>query len=159
MKIAVISDTHIPRAADKLPKKLYNALKDVDMILHAGDLTELSVLEELEKIAKTRAVYGNMDDPAVRKKLPDKEVINAGKFKIGLTHGYGPPFGIADRIRKEFGKVDVIVFGHTHSSRNEIRNGVLFFNPGSVTDKVFAKENSYGILEINGSIKGRIVKL
>ena len=64
-----------------------------------------------------------------------------------------------DRLKKEFGKVDVIVFGHTHSSQNEIKNGVLFFNPGSVTDKVFAKENSYGILEINSSIKGRIVKL
>ncbi len=159
MKIAVISDTHIPRAADKLPQKLYNALKDADMILHAGDLTELSVLEDLERIAETRAVYGNMDDHSVRKKLPQKEIINAGKFKIGLTHGSGPPFGIMDRLKKEFGKVDVIVFGHTHSSQNEIKNGVLFFNPGSVTDKVFAKENSYGILEINSSIKGRIVKL
>ena len=75
MKIGVISDTHIPRAAQKIPDEIYNAFRDADLILHAGDLLNISVLEELNKIAKTEAVYGNMDEPEVQRSLPMKRII------------------------------------------------------------------------------------
>lgn len=160
MKIGVIADTHIPRVASRLPEEIYGAFKDTDMILHAGDLIEISVLDELTKMAETQAVYGNMDRPEVRKVLPAKRIIKAGRFTIGLTHGYGPPFSLIASVRREFSqKMDIIIFGHSHSPINEVRDGILFFNPGSPTDKIFAKYNSFGILTLNNEIKGEIIKL
>ena len=160
MKIGVLSDTHIPFAASRIPEGVYNAFKGVDLILHAGDLIDMSVVDELSKLAKTQAVYGNMDSPEVRKVLPDKRIIKAGRFTIGLTHGYGPPFNLTEKIRKEFTqKVNVIVFGHSHNPVNKIENGILFFNPGSPTDKIFSIYNSCGILTVGAEIKGEIIRL
>ena len=160
MKIGVLSDTHIPVAAYELPKNLIEALKGVDLILHAGDLIEYSVIKSLNKIAKTEAVCGNMDSLELRKILPQKKVIQAGKFSIGLIHGYGPAFNLINRLKDEFSEhLDVIVFGHSHLPANKLIDGVLYFNPGSPTDKLFAKNNSYGILTINNEIKGEVIKL
>ena len=101
-----------------------------------------------------------MDSQAIRDELKTKEIIEIGKFKIGLIHGYGAPAGMIDTVASEFTGVDAIVFGHTHSPVNESKNGVLFFNPGSPTDTVFAKINSFGIIEItDDAIKAAIVKL
>jgi len=159
MRIGVLSDTHIPRTAEWLPKKVCEDLKNVDLILHAGDLAEIHVLERLNELAPTKAVCGNMDDMVVQRALPFKDIIEAGRFKIGLIHGYGPSVGLINRIGKEFDNVDAIVFGHSHSPVNETKNGILFFNPGSPTDKIYARRNSYGILEVNDDIKGKIIKL
>ncbi|MBN1871486.1 MAG: metallophosphoesterase family protein, partial [Candidatus Omnitrophica bacterium] len=160
MKIGVLSDTHIPLAANELPQKVIDAFRGMDLILHAGDLVEYSVLKLLEKLAKTEAVCGNMDSLDLRKVLPNKKIIRAGNFSIGLIHGYGPPFNLPSRIRKEFVEhVDAIVFGHSHSPMNKVMDGILFFNPGSATDKVFAKYNSYGILTLNDTIKGEVIKI
>ena len=159
MRIGVISDTHMPRTASELPEKLREDFKNCDLILHAGDLTSSEVLKALEKIAPTKAVYGNMDDPELQDSLPVKEVVKAGRFKIGLIHGSGAPFGLIERVGKEFEGVDVIIFGHSHSPTNVVKKGVLFFNPGSPTDTIFARQTAYGILEINDSIKGEIIKL
>lgn len=160
MRIGVISDTHIPRACPNLPPKIVEAFKSVDMILHAGDLVEIKVLRDLEKLAKTVAVYGNMDDAEARRQLRDREIIKAGGFTIGLIHGCGPTINIIDRVQKEFPeKVDVIVFGHSHTPVNVVKNGTLFFNPGSPTDKIFAKFNSYGILTVANEIKGEIIRI
>ncbi len=159
MKIGILSDTHIPRSAPRLPEKLCKALEGMDLILHAGDLAEPSVLEKLNKIAPTKAVYGNMDTPELQRSLPRKEIISAEGFKIGLIHGWGAPTGLIERVRKEFNGVDIIVFGHSHSALYKEIDGMLFLNPGSPTDKVFAQFNSYGILEIKDTIKGEIVKL
>lgn len=161
MRIGVISDTHIPKSASVIPPQVYVHFKGVDLILHAGDLVELRVLDELGKLAPVRAVYGNMDPPQVRKSLPQREVINAGNFKLGLTHGSGPPIGLRRRVRKVFGddRVDAIVFGHSHSPVNIVQDGILFFNPGSATDAIFAPYKSCGILEIGSEVKGQIIRL
>ncbi len=160
MKILVLSDTHIPRAAADLPKAIYDAIEGVDLILHAGDFVELQTLEELRRMKETIGVFGNMDSKALREVLKPKEIINAGAFKIGLVHGYGPPGELTKAVRAEFGKVDAIVFGHAHKPINIIEGGVLLFNPGSPTDKVFSPYNSYGILDVTASgIKAEIVKL
>lgn len=160
MKIGVISDTHIPKAAGDIPEQVYSELRKVDLILHAGDIVELSFLEKLKKIGPLKAVRGNMDERKVQLALPDKEIIEVGKkFRIGLMHGYGSPSNLVKIIGNQFNNVDVIVFGHSHSAMNELHNGVLFFNPGSPTDKIFARSNSFGILEVNDTIKGKIIKL
>ena len=159
IKIGVISDTHIPKTAYEIPREVLDGFKGVDMIFHAGDLVEMDVFDILQKIAPTHAVCGNMDSDLVRATLPVKDVIKVGGFKIGLIHGYGPPLRVPDLVRKEFGKVSAIVFGHTHSALNEKVEDILFFNPGTPTDKIFAPYNSYGILEITDRISGRIVKI
>lgn len=161
VKIGVISDTHIPRMARNIPKAVCDGFKDVDLILHAGDLAEMKFLEKLRKLKKTVAVSGNMDSGEVAAALKPKEIIEAGKFRIGLIHGGGPPEGLPERILAEFKgeKVDCIVFGHSHHPMNEIREGILLFNPGSPTDKIFTPYNSYGILEITDKITGKIIKL
>jgi putative phosphoesterase len=160
MRLGIISDTHMPGTSESLPEKVIKGLEGVDMILHAGDVTEESVLDQLGRIAPVKAVAGNMDSAHLKDRLPVKDVITAGKFKIGLIHGYGPPFGMMDRIRKEFGKVDAIVFGHSHSAVNKKKNGVLFFNPGSPTDNLFAKVKAFGIITIeNDRLTGEIIKI
>ena len=160
MKIGVISDTHIPVNCERIPQEIGKYFKDVDMIIHAGDLIELSVLDQLVQFTTNiEAVRGNMDCQKTLAKLPKKKIIKVGKYKIGLTHGWGTPHGIIERMAEEFDDVDVIVFGHSHRPVNEIRKGILFFNPGSATDVVYAKEKTIGILELNDKIMGTIISL
>jgi len=160
-KIGVISDTHIPTRSPSVPKKIFDYFNGVDLILHAGDLETLEVLNELKKINENIvAVHGNMDPSEVSSELPSKLIIKINNFKIGLIHGNGPPEGIRERILKEFNEnLDCIIFGHTHKPFNGIENNILFFNPGSPTDTVFTNINSIGILRINNKIKGEIIKL
>jgi len=160
MRIVVLSDTHMPRTAEDLPVIIYDEIKKSDMIIHAGDFVEIDILNKLRKLKPTKAVCGNMDSQAIRNELKQKEIIEVGKLKIGLIHGFGAPADLVDTVASEFTGVDAIIFGHTHSSVNILKDGVLFFNPGSPTDTIFAKVNSFGILDItDDSIKGRIVKI
>lgn len=162
MRIGVISDTHIPDRAKEIPQKILEDFAGVDMVIHVGDLVDLSVLKKLKSIcANTLAVWGNMDPPNVRAQIPEKEVIKVGKYKIGIMHGYGAPANLINLLSLVFKEdsVDVIIFGHSHNSVNEKREGVLFFNPGSATDKAFAEYNSYGIIEINDTIEAKIVEI
>lgn len=160
MRIVVLSDTHMPRSAEDLPAAVYEEIKKSDMIMHAGDFVEIEILNKLRKLKPTNAVCGNMDSQAIRDELKQKMIIEIGKFKIGLIHGYGAPAGLIDTVKAEFTGVDAIVFGHTHSPVNTSKDGILFFNPGSPTDTVFAKTNSFGILEItDDGIKAKIEKL
>ncbi|MDD5495919.1 MAG: metallophosphoesterase family protein [Candidatus Omnitrophica bacterium] len=159
-RLLVLSDTHIPRASADMPKEIYKEIKRVDMILHAGDFVEKEFLDKLKALKEVRAVYGNMDSVKLRSVLSPKETIEIGKFNIGLIHGYGAPSDIINTVSREFSKVDAIVFGHSHSPVNTVKDGVLFFNPGSPTDKVFASYNSYGILEITDKkITGKVIRL
>ena len=160
MRILVLSDTHIPRVAQDLPEKVYKEIENADLIFHAGDFVDKDVYDKLKTLRKIHAVYGNMDTPELRRILKDKEVIQAGKFKIGIIHGYGAPKDLIDTVRGEFSGVDAIVFGHSHTAVNTVKDGVLFFNPGSPTDTIFATVNSYGILEVTEkSIEGSIVRI
>ena len=155
MLIGVISDTHI--SGKSLPEFLVEELTGVDLILHAGDILEMSVVKELSRIAETVAVQGNMDYADVIENLPSKTVVEVCGFRIGLIHGYGPPLGMVPRVLKEFEDVHLVVFGHTHDVHIEERDGVLLFNPGSPTDRVFTDKNTLGFIEVADALKPRIV--
>ena len=158
MRIIVISDTH----SQPIPKSLIGEMKKSDLVIHAGDFTDIKVLDSIRKIKEVRAVYGNMDSLELRKALPQKDVLQCEEVRIGLFHGEGHAEGMLDRIRERFKeeKVQAIVFGHSHTPMNAVINGVLFFNPGSPTDEIRAPYRSYGVLEISGDkIKGQIIKI
>lgn len=162
IRIAVISDTHIPNQARALPPQSLECFKKADMVIHAGDLVELSVLKELEKVCpKVVAVWGNMDPCEVKEKLPEKKIIEVGKYKIGITHGYGHPNKIIEIVQDKFKNddIDIVIFGHSHTPFNEKKDGVLYFNPGSLTDKIFSPYNSYGIIEVNDKIEAKIIEI
>lgn len=157
--IGVISDTHLPVRAKKLPDDLIYRLKDCDLILHAGDFQDMTALMQIRDLGELKAVHGNMDTRELKKELPKKDVIEIGGYKIGITHGSGPPLGLEGRVKSKFEDVDVIVYGHSHKPKNEVIDGILFFNPGSPTDRVFAPFNSFGILKVEDEVKGDIIKL
>jgi putative phosphoesterase len=102
-----------------------------------------------------------MDPDEVREKLPEKEIIDIGKHRIGIMHGFGHPENLINLMSEEFkdDKVDLIIFGHSHKPCNEKKGDILYFNPGSVTDTVFAPFNSYGLIEINDRIEAKIIKI
>ena len=157
-RIGVLSDTH----DRELPEAMLNDFKKVDMIIHVGDFCELSVYKALQKIKPVHAVSGNMDSQELCAQLSRKEIITCGKFHIGLFHGEGAPQGILERVQNRFKgvKVDAVIFGHSHVPFNENIDGVLYFNPGSPTDDIYAPYLSYGIMELSGEdIAGRIVKV
>jgi len=151
MQIAVLADTHVNRL-EHLPKKIIDALSTVDLIIHAGDFTDVQLLKELKRLRKVKAVRGNMDSTELKTVLPVKEIVEIENKRIGITHGSGGPWGIEERVRKMFesDRIDIIVYGHSHQSQNKVINDILFFNPGKATD-------SFGILTIDGEAKGEII--
>ena len=163
-KLVILSDTHIPVRAAKIPEQIIEQFKDADLIIHAGDYQTIEVVNSLESYGKFVGVCGNMDSDDIAEKLPEKAIINIKnndkEFKIGITHGSGPPQGLAERIFIFFKeKLDCIIFGHSHKPFNEIINNTLIFNAGSPTDTVFTNINTFGILTIDNEIKGEIIKL
>jgi putative phosphoesterase len=159
MKIGVISDTHLKGPSRSLQKIAGEYFRDVDLILHAGDLTSLKVLEAFNG-KPVIAVAGNNDPPEVKKKLRVKEVISVNPFKIGLTHGWGFPVRLERKLTPFFEEVDCIVFGHTHCSVNHHANGILYFNPGSFSGGILSLwRRSIGLLTIDREIRGHIIRL
>jgi putative phosphoesterase len=132
--IGLISDTHIPSRSKRIPERVFESFKDVDLILHAGDLIAMEVIRELEAIAPVIAVYGNMDPVSVRSNLLEIDSVKCLNWKIGLIHNPGTLIGLqgAERIAKENG-FNVLIFGHTHRPCIERRGELLLVNPGSPT--------------------------
>lgn len=156
-RIGVLSDSHLRAADPDLTRALAQAFAGVDMILHAGDITNLSVLDCLQA-PEVHAVAGNMDGPEVAARLPRKLVLQVEGKHIGLIHGWGSPFGLAGRVRAEFDQVDCLVFGHSHRPLNAVTGGVLMFNPGSVNSGLIGS-GTVGILTVDQEISGKIVSL
>jgi uncharacterized protein len=159
MKVGVISDTHVPTITKALPPVIFDIFKDVDLILHAGDIVEMSVLEELSALAPVEAVAGNMDDEEARIRLPYKKIITLGKYKAGLIHGKFKIDVQKEMIRKEFTDVDLIVYGHSHTPFWGKVNGIYYLNPGSPTDKRYAPYNSVAVLEAGDDLKAEIFRI
>ncbi len=151
MRICVVSDTHIPQRAKGLPDKLIEEIKKSDVVIHAGDFTTYDVYLELCAYKPVFAVRGNMDDEQIFNTLPEKRIEKFEGVTVGIFHGMGAPFGIEKRVLSKFDdvKLDIIVFGHSHKSLfKKMNNGVVLINPGSPTDRIFAKRRTFGILEI-----------
>ena len=171
MKIGLISDTHL--SSGVIPQGITNAFQGVDLILHAGDLVDLSTLRGLEVIAPVTAVQGNMDMPGVRLGLPTKHVIEVEGRRIGLIHGHhvphpnqvlSPPLDLEamhQYLLSEFadGVIDCIVYGHTHQAHLETYQGVLIINPGSAAQGK-GGQPTVGLLTVDqDGTQGEIIQL
>ena len=149
MLIGLISDTHIPDRMRELPEKVFAAFKDVEMILHAGDVTSQEVIEKLEEIAPVTAIQGNTDR-IVGLNLPKTAVVEAEELKIGVIHGEVYPRADTQQLHylaKQL-DVDILVSGHSHQPKVEKVEDVLLINPGSPTVPRLA-DRTVMILEIN----------
>jgi len=160
VRVGAISDTHA-RSLGELPQEALKMLSKVDLIIHAGDYTHLSLLEELRGMGEFKGVFGNMDPPEVRKVLPQVLKLEVGGFEVGVTHPSegGPPFNIEKRVKEKFSRPKVIIFGHTHIARKRVVDDILFINPGSATGAFPAINETMCLLEISDTIKAKIVRL
>jgi len=167
IRIGLISDTHIPRDAKMLPPCVKEVFKNVDLILHAGDIYLPDILDELETIAPVRAARGNGDwDFPEDDRLSDSPVFDIGGLSLGLTHAIyypaSPEYPLVETTERKFGKrIDIIVFGDTHVALVERYKGILLVNPGSPTVPNGRFElGTVALLEImKGSVEARIIRL
>jgi len=173
MKVALVSDTHVPASLPRLPDRLLKELAGVDAILHAGDLVTLEVLEELGTIAPTTAVIGNMDPPEVTRRLNAQEILTLGGRTIGLKHGHQPKplqsryIGLAydaaefdlfyQAMATQLPDAEIIVFGHFHVPVVKEWNDRLFINPGAVAPS--NGRSSFAILELGENVVARVIEL
>ena len=160
-KIGVISDTHIPHFK-KLPGAIWEHFDGVELIIHAGDLSVLSVLAELESIAPVVAVQGNVEQEEVMLKLPIKREMVVGFCRIGVVHILGDSRDRVRLARQEFPEAHVVVFGHSHIPYHQEHGGQLLFNPGSATDRRRQPRCSIGLLYVDDalkSVRGEIILL
>ena len=113
MLIAVISDTHMPRGARRLPDACVERIAAADLLLHAGDFSTLEVLRELEQIGpRVVGVHGNVDSADLRRLLPEERVVEAAGARIAMVHDAGPRGGRLERMRERFGEqAQALVFG------------------------------------------------
>ena len=136
MRLAIISDTHMPRGARAIPPACLAQCAAADAILHAGDLSDASVLELLRGLGPpVHAIHGNVDSAAVRALLPARVELALGGARIGMTHIPGPAAGRLERLRAAFPRCDAVVFGHTHMPEHSEDDGFAIFNPGSPTER------------------------
>ena len=160
-KIGVISDTHVPHFK-KLPEAIWEHFNGVELIIHAGDLSVLSVITELETIAPVVAVQGNVEQEEVMLKLPIKREIVVGQCRIGIVHILGDVNNRERVARQGFPDARVVVFGHSHIPLNEEHDGQLLFNPGSATDRRRQPRCSIGLLYVDDeaqSVRGELINV
>lgn len=163
MRLAIISDTHLPRGGRGLPEACLARLRAADLILHAGDLVAAEVLEALRALGPpVAAVHGNVDAPDVRAALPERQVVDAAGVAIGLVHDAGPAAGRLARLRAAFGDCAAVVLGHSHIPLHETSADGAFqiFNPGSPTDRRRQPQHTMGEATVrDGTIAFRLIAL
>ncbi len=157
VEVLVLADTHAgPGTSRRLPDAVYEHLADVDLVLHAGDVVEAEVLDELAGFAPVRAVLGN-NDRTLFGVLPETRLDDIGGLRVGMVHDSGPRAGRAARLRRTFPDADLVIFGHSHLPCNEAGlDGQRLFNPGSATWKRQAPTHTVGRLTVAG---GHITRL
>ncbi|MFZ3265114.1 MAG: metallophosphoesterase family protein [Terriglobales bacterium] len=150
MILGVISDTH-----GLLRREAVEALRGTDRILHAGDVGAPEILGALAQIAPVIAIRGNIDTQSWAQGLPETEVVEIGGLSIYMLHDLGKL-----DLKPEAAGIGVVIYGHSHQPKIEMKNGVLYFNPGSAGPRRFHLPVSVGKLCIeNGKIKAELVEL
>lgn len=149
MIVVVLSDTHSPRRWKGMPASVAQQLVDADVILHAGDVCTVDVLESLADFASVHAVLGNNDLPEVADwGAPETLELELDGLRVAMIHDSGQATGRTRRMRARFPSADLVVFGHSHIPMDVEGDGVRIFNPGSPTDRRRQPYGTLGRLEI-----------
>ena len=137
MRLVVIADTHVPRRAKDLPEPVWRAIDRADVVIHAGDWIDESLLDAVESRAtRLIAVWGNNDGPALRRRLPEVARVDLDGLRVAVVHETGARTGRETRVDRAFPDTDVVVFGHSHIPWDSVTPaGVRLLNPGSPTDR------------------------
>ena len=150
LSVGVISDTH-----GLLRPEAVEALKGSDHIIHAGDVGDPAILKCLGEIAPVTAVRGNVDKGAWAQKLPETDVLEVEGVSIYVLHDIGKL-----DLKPEPAGFAAVIYGHSHVPQQEMKNGVLYFNPGSAGPKRFSLPISVGYLFVEGgTIRGEFLDL
>ncbi|PYP14281.1 MAG: hypothetical protein DMD52_14105 [Gemmatimonadetes bacterium] len=157
MRLGVISDTH-----GLLRPQVFDLFREVDHILHGGDVGKWEVMIELQAIAPVIAVYGNVDPPEIRSRLPQVATAELDGFEVVVTHGdqFGHP--TPEKLHAAFPRAEIIVYGHTHQPLLElVDKTVTVMNPGGAGRPRFDLKPSVGIMELEPGIppRARLVPL
>lgn len=144
MRIGLISDTH-----GRLRPEVFDRFRDVEHILHGGDIGDLDILAALEAIAPVDAVFGNTDGFAIRERVPEKVEREMGGRSLLLVHGHQLGAPTPERLAGAFPAADIVVFGHTHRPANVRIGSRLFLNPGGAGAPRFGLKPSIAILELD----------
>jgi len=151
VRLAIISDTHMPRGARRLPDACVARLRAADLILHAGDLMTIAVLEDLRALGPpVEAVHGNVDDEHLRRLLPSARAVDVDGVRIAMVHDGGPAAGRLARLRARFPGCAAVVFGHSHIPLHErdAADDFQIFNPGSPTDRRRMPTHTMGLATV-----------
>lgn len=161
MNVAVISDTHLPRGTRRISEACLQRLRSADVILHAGDVTAASVLDELEALGPpVHAVHGNMDDATLKDRLPGARVVDLGGLRIGMTHDAGPRVGREERLAAHFPGCAAVIYGHTHEPLIARMGETWILNPGSPTERRRAPVHTMLVLDVmDATIRPELVAL
>lgn len=138
MRLGIISDTH-----NVLKDEVLTYLKDCDYIIHAGDVGEQSIIDQLNILAKTFIVRGNNDKGDWRSQLPDYLEIELDNILIYVVHDQKD-------IPKQLEHVDLVIYGHSHKYHEEVRDGVIFLNPGGCGRRRFSLPLTMAVVELTG---------
>jgi hypothetical protein len=121
-----------------------------DLIVHAGDVTSVAALDELRALGPpVEAVYGNVEEPALRAALPKERVVEVDGVRIGVVHVAGPRVGREERLIGRFPGCAAVVYGHTHVAQAERVNSVWILNPGSPTERRSSPFRSLLVLRVS----------
>lgn len=149
-RVAILSDTHL-REPSRLPGQVVELIRGADLAIHAGDVSTVETLEGIEALGTPlRAVYGNVDEPALRERLPEKLNVSVEGIRFSVIHDSGQAKGRLQRLRREFPGADVVVFGHSHMPLHESEGDFHIFNPGSPTQRRRAPHHTMGIATVDG---------
>ncbi len=150
MRVLVLSDTHSPRRWKGLPPAVAEQLSGAEVVLHAGDVCTVDVLDTLAEWAPVHAVMGNNDLPEVAAwGAPETLQLDLGGVRVAMIHDSGQKTGRARRMGARFPTADLVVFGHSHIPMDLTEDGMHIFNPGSPTDRRRQPHGTVGVLEID----------
>jgi len=136
-RLLLLADTHVPKRARALPAELWRAVDAADIVVHAGDWVEPSLLDDLEqRAARVIGVWGNNDGPALRSRLPEVARATIDGVRFAVVHETGDAKGREARCEAAYPDTDVLVFGHSHIPWDTVTpRGLRLLNPGSPTDR------------------------